>query len=389
MKSVVFLLALATPAFAQNAIWMSRSEALQCPMAGPLWAAMLDDANSTIVPDVDNMDDNADARTLAVALVYLRLPNIAPYPPIPGAQTRFWYRDKVIALCDSVANTTLTDPEAIARNPLGYILAADMINLGQADPTVDAKFRTWISSWLGAARNLHDTVPANTGLLAGATRIAADIYIGDSMDELDAWDIFEGWLGVGTSPYTKQQWGGPRDYFAWQAEAYPAFSGINRIGTQKVDCLGNLRNVDGALPDDQRRGDCPDTTVCPLNCFSETPGCPPTGCQFTWPPMKTNYAYTGLQGVLGQAVIHYRRGRDPWTVPTATFAVRRAFEWLRDVAAHPVEDFAVNNTNDLWQSYVVNRLYPGLGLYEDLTTAVDPGFQVGYTDWSTRCTTWP
>jgi hypothetical protein len=105
--------------------------------------------------------------------------------------------------------------------------------------------------------------------------------------------------------------------------------------------------------------------------------------------MKTNYAYTGLQGVLGQAVIHYRRGRDPWTVPTATFAVRRAFEWLRDVAAHPVEDFAVNNTNDLWQSYVVNRLYPGLGLYEDLTTAVDPGFQVGYTDWSTRCTTWP
>jgi hypothetical protein len=41
------------------------------------------------------------------------------------------------------------------------------------------------------------------------------------------------------------------------------------------------------------------------------------------------------------------------------------------------------------QASIANRLYPGLNLYEDLSTATEPGFQVGYSDWTTQCSTWP
>jgi hypothetical protein len=393
MWTSIVLLALAPSAFAQNQIWMSRAEALQCPKTGPLWAVMLDDANGTITPMVNDMDDTSDVLTLAVALVYLRLPgppdsHVLPQPPIPGAQARVYYRDKVVSICDTVSNTIPTDPDAVGRNPLGYILAADIINLAQVNPTVHTKFSNWIAGWLPTARNLHNTRPNNVGLFAGSSRVAADIYINDATgDELAAWEIFRRWLGEGTSPYTQTQWGGSEDFFAWQAEAWPLFSGINRIDTMAPDCNGVMRDVDGVLPDDQRRGDC---SSCGWNCSTPVAGCPPAfnSCKFTWQPVKTNYAYTGLQGALAQAVIHFRRGRDPWTIPDATNAIRRAYVWLRDVAAHPVND-PVNGPNDLWQAYIANRLYPGLALFEDLTTAVDPGFQVGYADWTTRCTTWP
>src|SRR6185503_6334403 len=124
------------------------------------------------------------------------------------------------------------------------------------------------------------------------------------------------------------------------AEEYPLFFGINRMGAMAPDCDGVMRNVDGALPDEQRRGDC---NECGWNCATPAPGCPPdlNACKFSWPydpvlgidhPLKTNYAYTALQGVLSQAVIHYRRGRDPWTIPLdatgqPTNAIRRAYVW--------------------------------------------------------------
>jgi hypothetical protein len=362
----------------------------------------MDDANRVITPDIHDMDDDSDAYTLAAALVYLRLPNIAPYPPIPGAGTRTFYRDKVVSICSTVAAQGVpTDVDARSRNPLGYILAADMINLGTADPIVDASFRAWIVSWLPQVRTTHDNRPNNQGLFAGGTRVAADIALGDAAsvaDETVAWDVFSRWLGEDQSPYLLSQWGGPERFTAWQAESFPFFRGINRMGMQALDCTGALRNVDGVLPDDQRRADC---SGCMWDCTAPpAPGCPPpigTGtCKFTWHtttgvlvgPAKTNYAYTALQGALGQAVIHYRRGKDPWTIPDATFALKRAFVWLRDEAHQPVND-PINGDCDLWQASIANRLYPGLNLYEDLNTATEPGFQVGYSDWTTQCSTWP
>ena len=134
---------------AQNEIWMSRAEAVQCDMTSVQWAQVRDHANLNITPDIHNMDDDSDAYTLAAGLVYLRLPNIMPYPPIPGAQTRPFYRAKVVSICSIVASQGVpSDVDARVRNPLGYILAADMIDLGQADPIVDASFRSWILSWL-------------------------------------------------------------------------------------------------------------------------------------------------------------------------------------------------------------------------------------------------
>src|SRR5688572_16045712 len=110
------LLALAPSALAQNAMWMSHAEAVQCPATGLFWDAMVADANAPIAPTADNMNDNSDVHTLAVALVWLRLPDSPPYPA-PPVQPKVYYLDKVVSICDAVSDTPLTDTEALARNP--------------------------------------------------------------------------------------------------------------------------------------------------------------------------------------------------------------------------------------------------------------------------------
>jgi hypothetical protein len=69
--------------------------------------------------------------------------------------------------------------------------------------------------------------------------------------------------------------------------------------------------------------------------------------------------------------------------------MKRAYVWLRDTANQPVNDPVNGGGCDLWQAYIANRVYPGLDLHENPTVAVEPGFQVGYADWTTQCSTWP
>ena len=151
------------------------------------------------------------------------------------------------------------------------------------------------------------------------------------------------------------------------------------------------RVVAGALPDEQRRGDC---NECGWDC--------PNGigaCCFTWNsitpgytdpgPIKTNYAYEALQGALAQAVIHHRRGRDPWSIaPDANpshGALFRAFEWLQSTAHHPIGD-STNGTDDYWQTYVVNQVF--LSAFPELPNGT-AGKAVGYADWTTQYSAWP
>jgi hypothetical protein len=117
-------------------------------------------------------------------------------------------------------------------------------------------------------------------------------------------------------------------------------------------------------------------------------------CCFHWPPHKTNYVYEALQGVLAQAVMHSRRGRDPWFIAPDPFtghgSILRAYEWLRDVANHPIGD-PLNGHDDRWQAHIVNQVYQGLPAFVELdeipTSAV--GKSVGYADWTTLDPSWP
>jgi hypothetical protein len=63
-----------------------------------------------------------------------------------------------------------------------------------------------------------------------------------------------------------------------------------------------------------------------------------------------NYVYTGLQGVLPQAVVLYRAGYDVWN--WADRAMLRAFEWLYDEA-----DFPADEGDDSWTSGLVDYFY--------------------------------
>ena len=372
------------PATSQN-IWMSRSEALDAPQSGAPWTRLKARADETIDGSTfDSSDSIDDVRVFANALVYLRLPNIASGPP--WVSPRGVYRQRVIdAIEDVVASTpNPTNEVAIVRNTLGYVIAADAINLWDADAGIAADFQTWLEDEVRPTLiSQHNSRPNNLGLMAGSSRVAVAIYLGDSTDESDAWDVFRRWLGDTTSPfnYDEDDWGGSEKFVAWQLEAYPNYFGINRLltGTTKLDCDSNAQDVEGVLPDDQRRGDC---NQCGWDC-DETP--PDGDCCFTWPPADTVYAYEALQGAVAQAIIHSRRSRDPWTI--SSNALDRAYAWLADPdrGNKPMAD--AGGTDDYWTAWIINAIYHGGSeVIEEIVPGT--GEQVDHTDWTTSSTSW-
>ena len=66
---------------------------------------------------------------------------------------------------------------------------ADLIDLASLDPSLDARFRAWLEEEIrfdysgggggGSVISIHEKKPNNFGTHAGATRIAAALYLGD------------------------------------------------------------------------------------------------------------------------------------------------------------------------------------------------------------------
>jgi hypothetical protein len=366
-------------------IWISRAQIHRLPVIGPEWERVLGDAQRTLVPDIADKEDRTDSYVLAAALVAVRT----------GVSS---FRDRARAAC--LAVTAVTPPSEFAladsfgqawtRNVTSYVIAAGLVGL---EPAEDHQFRAWLRASQPFLRRIHRTRPNNIGTHAGAARAAIAIYLEDAAEEQQAWDVFRRWLGDESSPFQFQQsnWGGSECSWQWQAEPYPEFFGINppgaigysRVFAPHAQSLTPIpRDISGALPDELRRGE--PECACPL-----TSG----GCSFTWPPPKTNYTYEALQGVLAQAVIHGRRGRDAWTIAPDPFhghgAILRAYEWLRDVAKDPLDD-PVNGHDDLWQGYVVNQVYGGTPAFVPLIEVPGPvGKALGYADWITLEPSWP
>jgi hypothetical protein len=84
-------------------------------------------------------------------------------------------------------------------------------------------------------------------------------------------------------------------------------------------------SIDGALPDDMRRGG-----------------------SFTWPPNHTAYAWEAMQGAIVQAELLYRQGYDTWQWEDQ--ALLRATEFLYSIGWQPTGD-------DTWQPYLINARY--------------------------------
>lgn len=317
-------------------IWLTQAEIAALPTSGAAWQALKAAADSSWgTPLLSDGGSNHDVLTLAGALVYARTGDEA-------------YRAKVVSALRSIVGTE-TDPAGLAsgqqpvlanaRNLTAYVIAADLV--GFDDPA-------W-KQWLGSMRTkpLQSTDPAsivrcqekranNWGLHCGQTRVAIDAYLGDFSDLARAAQVFRGWLGDRAS-YAGFSYGS----LWWQSNPLRPV-GINPRG---ATILGH--DVDGVLPDDQRRAG-----------------------SFTWPPPKENYVWGALGPAFVEAELLRRAGYTD-VYQWSDGALRRAVRWLYDVAQFPAQG------DDTWAPWLINHVlgtsYP--------TTAAAEGKSMAWTDW--------
>ena len=311
-------------------IWIGRSEVQGLPKEGAAWDALLKAAKkSTRSPNLSNQDDMTNVRVLAKALVFVRTGEAS-------------YRDQVVEACMKAIGTERGGRTlSLARELAAYVIAADLVGL---DPEQDAQFRSWLRRSLSAnlsgrtLRSTHEDRPNNWGTHAAASRIAVALYLQDSEELQQAAQVFKGYLGD-RDAWDRFRYGA----LDWQSDPRSPV-GINPRGAKIGD-----HDVDGVLPDDQRR------------CCKA----------FEWPPPKENYVYEGLQGALAAAVMLDRAGYDVWSWQDR--ALLRAFRWLHAVAEFPATG------DDTWQPYLINFYY---GAEFPVELPARAGKNVGFTDWT-------
>jgi hypothetical protein len=322
-----------------NGIWIAPEEVAWRPTDGPAWAGIQAAADGELgTPDIANQDSDHDVRTLAVALVYARSGD---------AHARRKAADAILAAIGTEAGGRTL---ALGRNLLAYVVAADLIDLKAYDQAGDQRFRAWLAGVRSeqlAGETListHEARPNNWGTLAGASRIAADLYLGDRADLARAAQVFQGWLGD-RSAYAGFTYGPD---LSWQANpATPV--GINPVGAMR-----DGQRIDGADPDDMRRG-----------------------CGFQFPPCPTNYPWGALQGAVAQAELLHRAGYDSWN--WSDQAVRRAVQFLFDLnQRYPDGGWWPEGDDDGWAIWVVNHAYSTTFP----TVTPRPGKNMGWTEWT-------
>jgi alginate lyase len=311
---------------------MSRSELLSRPTSGVAWTALKARAGSTIgTPDLSNQDESADQTTLAKALVFAR---------IGGTN----YRAEVIDALKRVKGTEAGGRTlALARNLPGYVLAADLIDLRSADAAFDLNtFRPWLRSVLSESLqgltlvSTHERRPNNWGTHAGAARAAVAAYLGDNAELARTAIVFRGWLGD-RSAYAGFTFGD----LAWQCDP------LRPVGINPVGCSRAGIALDGALPDEMRRGGL-----------------------LRWPPAPTGYAWEGLQGAVLQAELLRVQGYDTWS--WSSKALLRAARFLYSRAGWPADG------DDEWQTWLIDARY---GSSYHTAPPAQGGKNFGFTDW--------
>lgn len=315
-----------------RSLWLTQAELESLPMSGAAWNAVVDEAEGRFDrPDIADNSSDHDTQTFAAALVAARTGDSS-------------MRQKTVdAINSAIGTENGGNTLALSRNLVGYVLAADLIDLPSASPSVDARFRDWLNSV--RRKNLdgrtlistHDDRPNNWGTHAGASRMAAALYLGDATDFARAARTFRGLLGD-RSAYSGFRYGD----LDWQSDP-------NRpVGINPPGATINGRSVDGVLPDDQRRGG-----------------------DFTWPPPCENYVREAMQGMVVQAEILRRQGQDAFQ--WSDRAVLRAANWLTGTAGCEFEG------DDEWMTPLLNAAY---GTSFPVSTPVRSGKHLGFTDWT-------
>jgi hypothetical protein len=319
------------PVPAIGGIWISGDELAQIPMAGTAWDALWDRANQSAgTPDLSNQDQMNNVYVMAKALVFART-----------GQERF--RSEVCQQLEAAIGTESGGRTlALGRELAAYVISADLIDLPDYDPTFDRSFRQWLDAVRRKSLSgktlisTHESRPNNWGTHAGASRIAVARYLGDTVDLQRAAMVFKGFLGD-RSTYAGFTYGS----LSWQCDS------SRPVGINPTGCTRNGHQIDGALPDDMRRGS-----------------------SFTWPPNPTGYAWEALQGVTVQAELLHRAGFAAWEWENR--AVLRAVEFLDRIGWNAEGD-------DQWEPWLINYAY---GTSFSSRSPARPGKNLGWTDWT-------
>lgn len=323
-------------------IWLTPEEVAQLPTHGDAWRGLEQVAEEKMGhADLSDQDSEHDIHVLAAALVYART----------GEQR---FRDKAAAgIMDAVDTENGGRSLALARGLVSYVVAADLIDLRGYDADRERVFARWLDrvrteelkpESRPTLELTHERAANNWGTHAGASRIAADIYLGDEKDLARAAAVFKGYVGD-RAAYHGFRYG---EDLSWQAdEKNPV--GINPQGARK-----DGESIDGVIPDDMRRG-----------------------CELRFPPCPTLYPWEAMQGLVVQAELLSRQGYDAWN--WGDQALRRAATYLFDLHdRHGDEDWGAPG-GDEWIPWLLNARY---GTDFPTVDPAQPGKGMGFTDWT-------
>jgi hypothetical protein len=319
------------PTTVGTGIVVSAAEIGRLPTSGPAWDSLKRAADAAAgSPDLSVNSQDNNVLVLAKALVYART-----------GVTK--YRTEVLAALRGAMGTEAGgDTLALGRELAAYVIAADVIGLRSADPALDSVFRSWLRTVLDrklidgvSLTETHERRPNNWGTHAGASRAAAAAYLGDSAELARVAAVFRGWTG------DRAAYAGFRFGDLWWQSSPSQPVGINPVGATIQG-----RNVDGVLPEEQRR----------------------TG-EFTWPPPCGNYPHGALDGALLTAEILTRAGYPAYE--WSNRALLRAVNWLRGTGCAATGD-------NVWQLPLLDARY-GTAYWNG--APVRPGKNFGWTDW--------
>jgi hypothetical protein len=329
-------------------LWISAAEIAALPTSGTAWDTLNAWANQPMnqnggKPTLSDQNDNDNMVVLAKALRYVRQGNAADrdsvrwacnqivgteecYPP-ENCPTSTKPQCVGVGVCDA---TTLS----VGRELGAYVIALDLV--GGPAPADSGAFNSWLRTiaWTNipcdGCGSLPDAMfstarrrPNNWGTMNMGSLAAVFSYLGwtgpnSALDSL-AW-VVEGWTGnrakhifagfnTCTNPPACDNLScasAPDDCAqTWMpAGAFPdSARPINPVGAT-IYCEGAYRNVDGALPDDHRRGGA-----------------------FTWEPCRTGYPWGGLAGIYMAAWILHRQGYPAFEWQNQALKRAVAYQW--------------------------------------------------------------
>lgn len=324
------------PTQSGTGVWISREELMKLPMSGSGWENVKSAATGNL-GSVNLGDNNSyhDTNVLALAYYAVRTENTQLI-------------NKVASELDTVRNSSRERALPFCRNINSYVIAADVINLSKVNPTVDKNFRDFIRYWVFEDTSLQghsgkgvkgtaSNSPNNWGTMCRGSYAATAVYLGDNNELNNVANWHKGYLGD-TSAY---------DGYVYQSTNWHA-NPSDKVGINRKGAKINGQNVDGVIPEDQRR----------------------TG-EFQWPAPKGSYPWEALQGAVVVDAILQRQGLISNTYQDS--AMVRAYNWLYFVNQNPA------SSDDTWQPWIANKIY---GTNYKTSSPSNPGKIMGWTDWT-------